>query len=88
LIWFGMSRTAEWRKSSHQMLRKRIPGEAGWGNTKSVQSCHQGKWWLFEEYHFFGYWMIPYVLFHGLDVFTIIQQCKKKHSNPRMSRCF
>ena len=27
---------------------KSIPGEAGWENAKSVQSC-QGKGWLFEE---------------------------------------
>ena len=25
---------------------KSIPGEAGWENTKSVQSCHQSKGWL------------------------------------------
>ena len=25
---------------------KSIPGEAGWENAKSVQSCHQGKGWL------------------------------------------
>ena len=28
---------------------KSIPGEAGWESAKSVQSCHQGKGWLFEE---------------------------------------
>ena len=27
--------------------------------------------------HFFGYYMIPYVLFHSFDVFTIILQCRK-----------
>jgi hypothetical protein len=26
---------------------------------------------------FFGYYMIPYVLFHSFDVFTIILQCRK-----------
>ena len=36
----------------------------------------------FEEYldlskSFLGYYMIPYVLFHILDVFTIILQCRK-----------
>ena len=28
---------------------KTIPGETGWENPKSLQSCHQGKGWLFEE---------------------------------------
>ena len=27
--------------------------------------------------HFFGYYMIPYVLFHSFEVFTIILQCRK-----------
>ena len=50
LRWFGMSWTADWRKSSQQVLS--ICGnsfktcEAGWENAKSVQSCHQGKGWL------------------------------------------
>jgi hypothetical protein len=26
---------------------------------------------------FLGYYMIPYVLFHSFDVFTIILQCRK-----------
>ena len=26
---------------------------------------------------FFGYYIIPYVLFHSFDVFTIILQCRK-----------
>jgi hypothetical protein len=25
----------------------------------------------------FGYYMVPYVLFHSFDVFTIILQCRK-----------
>ena len=27
--------------------------------------------------YFFGYYMIPFVLFHSFDVFTIILQCRK-----------
>ena len=29
-----------------QDLWKSIPGEAGWENAKSLQTCHQGKEWL------------------------------------------
>uniref|UniRef100_A0A8C8KAK8 VWFA domain-containing protein n=1 Tax=Oncorhynchus tshawytscha TaxID=74940 RepID=A0A8C8KAK8_ONCTS len=51
---------------------------------RSGQSWHQGKKKTFEEsqiyfgsFHtFFGYYMIPCVLFHSFDVFTIIQ-CRK-----------
>ena len=50
LRWFGMNWTAEWRKSSQQVLsicgnyfKNSIPCEAGWENAKRVQSCHQGK---------------------------------------------
>uniref|UniRef100_A0A8C7IM54 Integrin subunit alpha 1 n=1 Tax=Oncorhynchus kisutch TaxID=8019 RepID=A0A8C7IM54_ONCKI len=51
---------------------------------RSGQSCHQGKKKKFEEsqiyfgsFHtFFGYYMIPCVLFHSFDVFTILQ-CRK-----------
>ena len=58
---------------------KSIAGEAGFENAKSVQSCHQGKGWLYFDLfsHIFGYYMIPYMLFHSLDVFTIIPQCRK-----------
>uniref|UniRef100_A0A8L0DT99 Integrin, alpha 1 n=1 Tax=Oncorhynchus mykiss TaxID=8022 RepID=A0A8L0DT99_ONCMY len=51
---------------------------------RSGQSCHQGKKKKFEESQiyfgsfntFFGYYMIPCVLFHSFDVFTILQ-CRK-----------
>ena len=55
LSWFGKSWTAGWWKSNQQVLSmwellqdcwKSIPGDAGWENAKSVQSCHQGKGWL------------------------------------------
>ena len=52
LRWFGMSWTAEWKKSSQRVLNsfktvgKAIQDYAGWENAKSVQSCHQGKGWL------------------------------------------
>jgi hypothetical protein len=50
-----------------------------------LQGCHQGKVWLLSKianifgfvFHLFGYYMIPDVLFHGFDVFTIILQCRK-----------
>jgi hypothetical protein len=53
LRWFGMSWTTEWRKSSQQVLSicllqncwKSIPGEAGWGNAKSVQSWQRVTIW-------------------------------------------
>ena len=35
----------------------------------------QIKIYLFNT--FFGYYMIPYVLFHSFDVFTLILQCRK-----------
>ena len=48
-------------------------------------AVNKAKGGYFEEYqiyldlfkHFFGYDMIPYVLFHTSDVFTIILQCRK-----------
>ena len=61
-----------------------IPGEAGWENAKSVQSCHQGKGWLLWRISNIKnicltlfWWLIPYMLFHSFDVFTIILQCRK-----------
>ena len=36
---------------------------------------------------FFGYYMIPYVLFHSFDVFTTILHIVKIEKNPGMSRC-
>ena len=76
---------------------KSIPGEAGWENAKSVQSCHQGNGWLWRiskiKYiliclTLFGY-MIPSVLFHSFDVFNIILQCRTVSikKRPWMSRC-
>jgi hypothetical protein len=66
---------------------KGIPHEAGWENAKSVQSCHPGKGWLLWRISYitsilicitlFGYYVIPYALFHCFDVFTIIIQCRK-----------
>ena len=43
---------------------------------KAVTKVKSG---YFEEFvqHFFGYYKIPYVLFHSSDVFTIILQCSK-----------
>ena len=39
--------------------------------------CEESKIY-FELFNtFFGYYMIPYVLFHSFDVFTIILQCRK-----------
>ena len=54
LRWFGLDRRVkEKQPTSAQHLWallqdcwKRIPGELGWENAKSVQSCHQGKGWL------------------------------------------
>ena len=93
LRWFGMSWTAEWRKSSQQVL-------SICGNSKTVGKVFQGrpvermprmckavmkaKGGYFEEskiyfdlFNTFGYYMIPYVLFHSVDVFTIILQRRK-----------
>ena len=32
---------------------------------------------IYFDLFFFGYYMIPYVLFHSFDVFTIILHCRK-----------
>jgi hypothetical protein len=65
-------------------LLKNIPHEGGWENAKSVQSCHQSKEWLFEEYKiyfdFFNTSLVTawfHVLFHSFDLFIIILQCRK-----------
>ena len=50
-------------KAFHVKLVERMP---------SVQSCHQRKGWLHD------YYMIPYVLFHSFDLFTIILHCRKQ----------
>ena len=42
---------------------------------KCMMDCHDGLWRISNiKYikHFFGYYMIPYVLFHSFDVFIII----------------
>ena len=89
LGWVGPQSERKQPKSAQHMCELlqdcwvSIPGDAGWENAKSVQSCHQGKWWLFEESKiyfdllntFFGYYMIPCVIF--TDVFTIVLQCGK-----------
>ena len=60
------------------------PHEAGWKNAKlsSRQRVATLKNLNYKIYFdlfntFFGYYMIPYVLFHSCDVFTIILQCWK-----------
>ena len=74
---------------------KSIPGEAGWENTKSVQSC-QAKSGDFEECqiwnifrfvcNFFDYYITPCVLIHSFDAFTFILKIVKIKENPWMSR--
>jgi hypothetical protein len=64
-------------KKAHLLIEIHSRWQVGWENAKSVHSS-QGKGWLFEEsqIYIFGYYMIPYVLFRGFDVFTIILQCR------------
>ena len=88
--WFGMSWTAEWRKSSQQVLSVcgnsfKTVGKSFQVNlvermrraSKAVIKAKGGylknrkyNTFRFVE-HFFGYYMIPYVLFHSLDYSTI-----------------
>ncbi|CDQ73230.1 unnamed protein product [Oncorhynchus mykiss] len=42
---------------------KNIPGEAGWENARSVQSCHQGKGWLLRRISNIKYTLICLALF-------------------------
>jgi hypothetical protein len=94
LRWFGMSWTAEWRKSSQQVLsicgnsfktlRKAFQVTTSWSWLGDCQesaklSLKQRLATLKNLKHhiFFGYYMIPYVLFHSFDVFTVILQCRK-----------
>ena len=42
---------------------KSIPGEAGWENAKSVQSCNQGKGWLLWRISNIKYILICWTLF-------------------------
>jgi hypothetical protein len=58
LRWSGMSWTAEWRRSSQQVLRmweilqdcwKSIPGDYLMKLVERMQSCHQGKGWLLKK---------------------------------------
>ena len=46
---------------------KRIPGEAGWENIKSVQSCHQGKGWLLWRI-----WNLKYILICLCHALTLV----------------
>ena len=80
LRWFGMRWTADWRKCSQQVLS--ICGNSFKTVGKAFQEklvermprvCKaviKAKGGYFKD--FFGYYMIPYVLFHSFDVFTII----------------
>ena len=40
-----------------------LPREAGWENAKSVQSCHQGKGWLFKESQIENIYLVCLTLF-------------------------
>ena len=65
-----------------EMHSRWLPHEAGWENSKRVQSCHQGKGWLLWRISNIKYILISltpflvttwfHVLFHSFDVFTII----------------
>ena len=61
---------------------KSIPGEARMPRVYNAVIKAKGGYYeksqiYFDFFlHFFGYYMIPYVLFNSFDVFTIILQCR------------
>ena len=62
------------------MHSKWLLQEAGWENAKSVQ-CFHLKYNIYLNlftfcFTFFGYYKVPYVLFHSFDVLTIILHSK------------
>ena len=70
-------------------LLKSIPGEAGWEDAKSVQSCHQGKGWLLWriwniKYIFWLFWLLHmcyFIVLMSLLLFYNVENCKNK-GNP------